>query len=510
MGRLSARPAAKPASRPRADWSSLYDWQTIDRTSDTPVVHQIYLQIRSAILTRRLQPGTRLPSSRALATRLQVARSSVIEACEQLHAEGYLMSRIGSGTFVSSDLPATIERPRRADARQAAPVIDKARRIDAILDNPTPCETRPFNTGRTTLDPRTREVWRRLSHHAVRTLGADDLGYSDPRGLPEFREAVSDYLRAARAVDCTADQILITAGTQHAIDIIIRVLLRPDDKVWVEDPGYPLTRQALAMAGIRTQPVPVDQHGLRVADGTTLAPRARAAFVTPSHQYPTGRVMAMPRRIELLSWARSQQSWIIEDDYASEFRYAGRPLSSLQGLDRDGRVIYVGTLNKALFPGLRLGYAVLPQALVDRFVTMRTVIDRQPPSLQQSIAAAFMRDGHFAAHIHRTRVRFRSQRDALVHALARHCANELALDIPEQGMHLVADFRDGRSDTAVERLARADGIIVRAISPLYAGAPKRSGLILGFSGYEPRAIETATARLGAILRRADKPGARRR
>lgn len=155
MGRLSARPAAKPASRPRADWSSLYDWQTIDRTTDTPVVHQIYLQIRSAILTRRLQPGTRLPSSRALATRLQVARSSVIEACEQLHAEGYLMSRIGSGTFVSSDLPAAIERPRRADARQAAPVIDKTRRVDAILDNPTPCETRPFNTGRTTLDPRT-------------------------------------------------------------------------------------------------------------------------------------------------------------------------------------------------------------------------------------------------------------------------------------------------------------------------------------------------------------------
>ena len=221
-------------------------------------------------------------------------------------------------------------------------------------------EARPFNTGRTLIDARTAETWRSLTHRAVRRLGPDDLGYADPAGLIALRTNICDYLRAARAVRCEPDQIVITAGTQQALDIAIRVLLAPDDDVWVEDPGYPLTHAQLLLAKVRPHAIPVDGEGLIVDAGRRAAPRARAVFVTPSHQFPTGVAMSMTRRLELLAWARESGAVIIEDDYTSEFRYSGPPLASLQGLADSEQVIYVGTLNKALFPGLRLGYAVVP------------------------------------------------------------------------------------------------------------------------------------------------------
>lgn len=496
----------------RQGWANLYDWQPMDRSDQAPsVVHQAYLQVRSAILSGSLGPGTKLPSSRDLASRLGIARASIVAAYEQLFAEGYLLAKVGSGTFISSDLPEPIEgrRPAQLSGSSADPRQGTVRpelADDHHSSTLTHTDERPFNTGRTLVDARTVEVWRRLIHQAARSLGPGDLGYTDPRGLPELRRVVCNYLRAARAVRCDPEQVVITAGTQHAIDLAARVVLRPGDEAWIEDPGYPLTRQALAAAGIKVCPVPVDAQGLDVAAGVQAAPQARAAFVTPSHQYPTGVVLSMGRRLDLLAWARERDAWIVEDDYASEFRYSGRPLASLQGLDDGERVIYVGTLNKALFPGLRLGFAVVPAPLMRAFAEARNLMDRQPPSLSQTVAAEFMRQGHLAAHIRRMRLQYRAQRDALAAELERSAGDLLAVEVPDQGMHLVAYLRSGdpSSDVTIEQAALKAGVVVRAMSRLYLAAPPRPALMLGFSGYSRQAIVLAAACLGRTVKDAQQ------
>jgi len=483
-------------------WADLYAWQ-VDRTTGTPLFRQMYLQLRSAIVSRTLAPGTRLPSTRELAARLRVARTSVISAYEQLLAEGYIAGKARSGTFIASDLPMPSERrpldgiPRTSG--KAPRVSVRAKALAGLRAFVAESDATPFNMGRTRVDPRTVAAWRRVTHRAVRSLDAVHLGYSDPRGLPELRETLCDYLRVARAVRCDPDQIIVTGGTQPAIDVAIRVLLDRGSEVWVEDPCYPVTYNALAIADVNVHPVPVDAHGLDVAAGVRAAPNARAAFVTSSHQFPTGVVLTMPRRLALLAWARETGAWIVEDDYASEFRYSGRPLASLQGLDDAQRTIYVGTFNKALFPGLRIGYMVVPRPLMNAFVHARYLIDRQPSSLEQTIVTDFMRQGHFAAHIRRTRAHYREQRDALVGELRRRAGDAITVEAPEQGMHLIAYLHGRRSDVNVERAARARGIIVRAIRPMYRNARPRSGLMLGFSGYSVEALVPAAAALAKVI-----------
>src|SRR5262244_3099475 len=479
-------------------WADLYAWQ-LDRGSRTPLTRQIYMQVRSAVLSGALCPGTRVPSSRAMASKLGVARASVVSAYEQLLAEGYVESRRGSGTFISTQLTGLPSRLRGAPRAIKRAVPTSAQTFPDFERSAVQSDARPFNTGRTLIDARTAETWRRLTHRAVRSLGANDLGYTDPGGLIELRANICDYLRVARAVRCEPDQIIITAGTQQAIDIAIRVLLAPGDEVWVEDPGYPLTHAQLLLAKVRPHAISVDVQGLIVDAGRRTAPRARAVFVTPSHQFPTGVAMAMARRLELLAWARQSGAFIVEDDYTSEFRYSGPPLASLQGLDDSEQVIYVGTLNKALFPGLRLGYAVVPRALLQAFVETRYLTDRQPPTLHQAIVAEFMQQGHFAAHIRRMRQLYREQRDALAETLTRRAAARLDVALPDQGMHLVAYLRDGSSDVAVEAAALRAGIVVRAISRFHRAARPRPGLMLGFSGFPRQLIVPAAARLATLV-----------
>jgi GntR family transcriptional regulator / MocR family aminotransferase len=485
-------------------WAERYDWR-LDRDSATPVFRQIYAQVRAAVLARTLGPGTRLPSSRALAAQLGAARASVVAAYEQLLAEGYAFGRTGSGTYVSTDLPEAVvgaaRRRNRATLRRRPAAPASARAFAEFAPSTAQADERPFNTGRTLVDARTIEIWRKLTHRAVRTLGPQHLGYTDPRGLIELRHSIAEYLQAARGVRADPEQIVVTAGTQQAIDIAIRVLLAPGDRVWVEDPGYFLTRRQLMLANAVLQPIPVDAEGLRVDVGIATAPRARAAFVTPSHQFPTGVVLSMARRLALIAWARKAGAFIVEDDYASEFRYSGRPLAALQGLDEGERVIYVGTLNKALFPGLRVGYAVVPEALLQAYVAARYLIDRQPPSLHQAVVAEFMREGYFAAHIRRMRLMYREQRDALAEALKRHAGGHVRIDVPDQGMHLVAHLRPGVSDLEVETAAKERGIVVRAMSRFYLAAPRRCALMLGFSGFPPQVIKPAAAHLAAIITR---------
>jgi len=481
-------------------WADLYVWQ-LDRASRTPLTRQIYMQVRSAVLSGALRPGTRMPSSRAMASKLGVARASVVLAYEHLLAEGYVESRHGSGTFIAGDLTGLVSRrhgsPRAA--RRAVPIPVQA--FSDFERSAVQGDARPFNTGRTLIDARTAETWRSLTHRAVRRLGANDLGYADPAGLIELRGNICDYLRAARAVPCDPEQIVITAGTQQAIDIAIRVLLAPSDEVWVEDPGYPLTHAQLLLAKARLNPIPVDAHGLVVDAGLRTAPRARAAFVTPSHQFPTGVALSMARRLELLAWARRSGAFIVEDDYTSEFRYSGPPLASLQGLDDTEQVTYVGTLNKALFPGLRIGYAVVPRALLQAFVGARYLIDRQPATpaagsrfrVYAARPLCWAHSSHAPA-ISRTARRAGGDADAACSGSARRCGARSGHAPRRLLVRWIVRHRDrGRSPKGGHRRARNQPLLSRS-----APAPRPHA---GFSGFPRQLIVPSAARLAALVAR---------
>ncbi|MFN3512648.1 MAG: PLP-dependent aminotransferase family protein [Phenylobacterium sp.] len=479
-------------------WSDVYPWSP--PRQGEPVIRQVYDQVRGAIVAGTLKPGGRLPSSRDFAARLGVARASVVAAYDLLLAEGYAVARVGSGTFVSGDLSGVTElRPPVAERARPPEIPPRVRDLDEMVLPAPQSDPRLFSTGRTLLDARAYDAWGRSMRRALRTLGPEHFGYSDPRGDAALRAAIADYLRAARGGVCEPDQVLVTSGAQHAVDIAVRALLRPGDPVWMEEPGYPATRHALTAAGADIHAVRVDASGLVVAEGMAAAPQARVAFVTPSHQYPLGVTLTMGRRMELLNWARDAGAWIVEDDYASEFRYDGPPLASLQGLDGGDRVLYVGTLNKALFPGLRLGYAVAPRPLAAALANARQLMDRQASTLTQAVVLDFMREGHFAAHIRRRRIAYKAQRDLLAAELRARLGYVLEVDAPEGGMHLIAYLKDGRSDLAAEAQADAGGVTVRAISRLYRRIEPRSGLMLGFTGFPVRAIPAGVARLAQAL-----------
>lgn len=477
-------------------WADVYPWERPGRG----VVRGVIAQVRAAILSGALPPASRLPSTRDLAARLGVARASVVEAYEQLAAEGYIESRRGAGAFVGADLSGLAElAPVQEPPAAAAPDLPApAQALAGVGGFTTLPGERTFNTGRTLLDARAMAAWSRSTRRALRRLGPEHFGYADPQGDPTLRAAIAEYLRAARGVVCEPGQVIVTSGAQNAVDIAARVLLSPGAPVWIEDPHYPSTLHAVTQAQTKVHAVPVDREGLVVAAGMAAAPGARVAFVTPSHQYPLGVTLSMARRLELLAWAREAGAWIVEDDYASEFRYGGPPLASLQGLDGGERVIYVGTLNKALFPGLRLGYLVAPRSLAGAMATARQIMDRQPSTLTQAILLDFMQAGHFAAHIRRRRLAYRAQRDALAQALQARLGDRLEVDIPDQGMHLIAYLDD--DDIAAEARCLEAGVTARAISRLYRSAPPRSGLMLGFSGFPVSAMEPGVERLARTLR----------
>lgn len=488
--------------RSRANWSELLPL-AVDTTSDRPIFQQIYLALRAAVLSGALKPGAKLPSSRQLADRLALSRTSVVAAYEQLLAEGYVTSRGGSGTFVSDEIqiPAaeTVGHAPRSAPRRRARLSSAGTRYAAFGRDLKVGTDEPFTAGCCSVDAKTINDWRRVTAQHTRVFERSNLRYDQPEGDAALRREIAAYLRAARAVQCDDEQVIVLSGAQQVIDLSIRTLLDPGDSVWIEDPGYIPTREALMAAGAKCVPVPVDAHGLDVAAGMSSAPGARAAYITPSHQFPTGAAMSMPRRQALLAWAARSGAWIIEDDYDSEFRYAGRPLASLQGLDRQGTVIYVGTLSKVLFPGLRLGFAVVPPSLVDAFRGARFLTDRSPPTLHQSIVADFMQQGFLTSHIRRMRQRYREARDILVSALERLLSDVADIEVPECGIQLVLHFRKPVSDVAIADAARASGIVVKPVSPHYVRAPVRHGLVLGFSGFDNRQLRSAAGNLAAIV-----------
>jgi GntR family transcriptional regulator/MocR family aminotransferase len=480
----------------------------LDSAAPTPLFRQLYDGLRRSILDGTLASGMRLPATRGLAGDLGVSRNTVLNAYEQLLAEGYLEGKIGSGTYVSCTLPEDMiqvcgggepERPRprkrRTLSRRGELLARTSSSVSRFGGVP-----QPFRPGIPALDAFPFETWMRLVARHHRRPGPALLGYDHAAGHAPLRAAIAAHLGPARAVRCDPDQVIVTTGSQQGLDLIARLLLDPGDTAWVEDPGYPGARAALAGSGVELVPVPVDAEGLDVAAGAARCPDARLAYVTPSHQYPLGVTMSLCRRLALLEWAGRADAWLVEDDYDSEFRYAGRPLAALQGLDRGGRVIYLGTFGKPLFPSLRLGYLVVPPDLVDAFVAARAVIDRQAPSLTQAVVADFINEGHFLRHIRRMRTLYRERQETLLRAARRELEGLLEVGPCETGMHLVSWLPQGRDDVQASKAAARAGVEVPPLSAYCSERCRRGGLLLGYAGWEPRQIRDAVRRLGASLR----------
>ena len=337
------------------------------------------------------------------------------------------------------------------------------------------------------------KFWR----HPPRSL----MSYGEPAGYQPLREAIAGYLGAVRGLRCNPGQVIITAGAQQAIDLAARALVDPGDQVWVEDPGYAGIKGVMTAAGADIVPVPVDGDGMQVDDGLRKAPGARMAVVTPSHQYPTGAVLSLPRRLALIEWARDNNAWVLEDDYDSEYRYAGRPLSALQGLDQAGRVIYVGTFSKVLFPAIRLGYLVVPPALIDSMTEIRRSLDDQTAIAMQPALAEFMESGQFAAHIRRMRTLYAERQQVLIAAVREHLDGVLDVEPDEAGMHLIGDIAPHPhiKDTDLAAKAAAAGLTVYPLSRFYLGTAKRNGILLGYAGLEARDIRAGIAKLAKAL-----------
>jgi GntR family transcriptional regulator / MocR family aminotransferase len=462
-------------------------FRPLARDGEVALFRQIYEHFRRAIADGQLAPGDRLPSCRRLAEQFATARGTVDAAYAMLAGEGYVVSRGPAGTIVSPDL--------------AAPSFVKlASRPRASTDVETigSDEARPFQMGLPALDVFPRKLWAHLVGRQARRLSYPDMIYPDPAGSKLLRQAIAGYLATSRGINCTWHQVLITHGYQGGVDLTTSVLLKPRDQVWIEDPCYPPVRNALHSSGATIVPVRVDAEGMRVSEGRTRARRARLAVVTPSHQSPLGVALSLSRRLALLAWANETHAYVLEDDYDSEFRFAGRPLPALKSLDHSDRVVYAGTFSKVMFPGLRLGYLVVPGGLAARFE--RASLERYAghAMLEQEAVAAFVTEGHFGRHLKRMRHLYAARRRATADALLEVFGNRIALELQPGGLNLVVRPRGRVRDKKLARLAQQAGLAVEALSSRAIEHDCGQGLLLGFTNTP----EDAAVRLIGRLERA--------
>ncbi len=478
----------------------------LDAADARPLYRQLYDEVRRAILAGRLRAGTRLPSTRALAKQLRLSRSTVLNAFELLLTEGYLQGEVGRGTYVTRDLPEDL--PRVSDAEHvpfpAHPFQPRLSRQGDGLRSVV--STAGLETGLPSafwpplpaLDQFPFAVWSRLVSHWYRDPPRDLLVYGDPTGYRPLREAIADFLSSVRAVHCDAEQVIIIAGSQQGIDVTARLLLNPGDAVWVEEPCYPGTRGALQSMGAQLVHVPVDEEGLDVSFGRIHCPSACMACVTPSHQYPLGVTMSVKRRFALLDWAQQANAWILENDYNSLYRYAGQPLPALQGLDTTQRVIYLGTFSNVLFPSLRMGYLVVPPALVDVFRAARVLMDRQPPSIEQAALADFISQGHLSRHLRRMRALYAERQAVLVEAVEQELEGLLGIPAIEAGMHAIGWILTAMESRTALSLAKTGGVNLCALSTYYKTpmtSATSNGVILGYTALKPAEIRFGVQQL---------------
>lgn len=462
----------------------------LDRTSSTPLYRQLYLQIRKQVLTGRLQGGTRLPSTRTLSKELELSRITILNTFEQLIAEGFLESRTGAGTYVgnewenrgNTDIGKQLQPPRLSNFSQSMLSLRSNHFQGVSYAGWDPASPASFLPSHVTYDDFPQAVWKRLMNRHLLKPTKAMLGYGELQGLMELREAIAEYVFDARGIDCSAEQVVIVSGAQQAFNLLGMLLLNPHDSVWMEDPGHIAARIAFQAQGAQVMPLRIDEQGIDIQQGLRESPDARLAFTTPSRQHPLGITMSYARRLELIDWAAHNHSWIIEDDCDSEFRYNGRPLPALYAMDQWDRVIYVGTFSKVLYPSLRLGYVVLPQALIEPFCTIRAVMDRSPPTLLQAVTADFMREGHFVGHIRRMRTLYQARQTCLVEKLQQRLGGFFEISPVEAGMHLIAWLPRELDDQAIAKELAQHSIHTYALSDYCLQHYLPPALLIGFAG----------------------------
>ena len=459
---------------------------------------QIYRSIRQSIVDGLVGPEQRLPSTRDLAVDLGVSRTTTLLALEQLRAEGYIVARPGSGTYIAPQLPDRRPAPMvPAGCAVARPPFSK--RGYALSRSVAPDRRQPsappcaFRLGTPALDLFPLPLWSRIVRECLRAQKPARLDYSKPAGLPLLREAIAQQMQS-RGTRCVAEQVQIVTGAQRGLDLIARMLLDPGDAAWMEDPGYTGARGALLAAGARILPAPVDGEGMTIGDQTA---EARVAYVTPSCQFPLGVALSIRRRHALLDWARRSQSWIIEDDYDCDLRHERPALPCLHALDPDGRVIYVGTFSKTLFPALRLGFLIVPRDLQPGFLMARLATDLHAPVLEQRVLAAFMERGHYERHLRRMQAAYGERLEALQRAIERSGA-PLRLRPVQAGMHAIADL-EGVSAESVHDEAAARGIECMPLSAYYSDRCGPNALLLGFGAVSPAALRVGVTRLARVI-----------
>ncbi|MFZ6047676.1 PLP-dependent aminotransferase family protein [Pseudomonas sp. CR3202] len=484
----------------------------LDRTSSVPLYRQLYLQVRKQILAGRLPGGTRLPSTRTLCKELELSRITILNAFDELTAEGFLAPRTGAGTYVGSEWEG---RDSAADAPPKPPRLSSLGQSVLSLRSEhfggvsyaawdPECPT-SFLPSHPAYDAFPMPVWRRLMNRHLRQPTKPLLGYGELKGLLRLREAIVEYVFDARGIECSVDQVVIVSGAQQAFNILGMMLLDAQDGVWMEDPGHIAARIAFQAQGGRLVPLRIDDQGLDVQQGLRECPEARLAFTTPSRQHPLGTTMSYARRQELIEWAGRGHGWIVEDDCDSEFRYVGRPLPALFAMDQWQKVIYVGTFSKVLYPSLRLGYVILPEALVEPFCAIRAVMDRSPSTLHQATTADFMEEGHFLGHIRRMRALYQARQERLVEQLRGQLGGFLEVAPVAAGLHLIGWLGEKVDDDAVAQGLARQQIYTYALGDYCLRRYLPPGLLIGFAGTPE---EQAGEKVEALARALERLGHR--
>lgn len=476
----------------------------IDRKSDIPVYRQLYNEFRQAILNGRFRSGQRLPATRELAKFFKVSRTTVLLSFENLLIEGYIKGRPGSGTFISDEIPehllqvsmkeSYLDKSSKSKNNPRA----KGYKLKEYLNSERQDYNmfKPFKPGVPDLNEFPFHIWKKLIANSIEDLSRDRFGYSSSAGYKPLRQAVADYIRISRGVKCEAEQVIITNGSQQGIDLAIRVLLKHGDNVGFEEPGYPGAADTLSAAGMNLIPMPMDEEGINFKKSKR---KPSLVYVTPSHQYPLGITMSLNRRLELLDYCSSTGAWILEDDYDSEYRYNGHPLSSLQGIDNNNSVIYMGTFSKVMFPGLRLGYLIVPPHLIESFTAAKMLADRNSPIFEQAALEKFISEGHYGRHIRRMRVLYEKRKDVFYDYSEKHLKEHIAMHPAEAGLHTIGWLNKIEDDEEFSRFMFKNGIITPALSGYSIKKRCKPGLVLGYAAYSEQQIKTAIKKIASLL-----------
>jgi GntR family transcriptional regulator / MocR family aminotransferase len=467
-----------------------------------PLFRQVYLGLRQAIFTGAFRANGRLPSTRDLADQLGVSRTVVLLAYDQLHAEGFVAGRRGSGTYVAAGLSSSRSAASKKSAKlrlsKFGAAAEKAAEVSDSQGRRPPIHRYDFASGRSESDIETFpfEMWRRILLRRARKAPVVELDYGPAAGSLALREAICSHLRRSRAVVCEPSEVIVVNGSQQALDLIVRVLLERGDHVAIEDPSYKGTSRILLAAGARLLAVPVDRDGLNPAK---LPKHTKICFVTPSHQYPTGVILPLSRRLALLEWAKHNNSLIVEDDYDGEFRYGGQPLESLQGLDAEGRIIYVGTFSRTVFPALRVGYVIVPKSLTRAFTAAKWLNDQHSPTLEQLTLAEFITSGAYERHLRRVRRRNAARREVLLDSIQRYLGDRIELTGDGAGAHIILWPKQRMSESELIAKAAARGVGISGISRYFVRPSHPTGLMLGYCRMTETEIREGIRRLGEIL-----------